>query len=144
MGSQERRRLAASGGRSAGRVKTSPRTSPRSPTISPRAPAIATATAAAAAAARMLDDDTNSSAVASARSLESDYPCPYDPSPMTSPSTLFRWRGGAAAGTVHLFIAHDNPQVGGCALSRPPVQTPYRGPVSRPPVCVNPVSNRSG
>jgi len=137
MGSQERRRL---GGRTATATSTATATTSRVPprintNTNASRPEASDDGAGLVLPAEADVESPTAEAAAAARSLEADYADAPVASEHASPCAPFMWQAAAAAtGAVYLFIAHDNPQVGGCALSSPLVKAPYLDRLSRPPI----------
>ena len=116
MGSQERRRLASGGRSSTTNVRISPRL------ISPRTGTPPTPTSLAVRT--NTEDDHHYHRLGGVGSMDMESDEIYrinDTSPLLSvpsSSSLFKWQNSSSSGSVYLFIAHDNPQVGATVATR--------------------------
>ena len=116
MGSQERRRLASGGRSNTTNVRISPRL------ISPRNDTPPTPTSLAATTISEEDHHYRHLGDVGSMEMENDdvYCIGGISAPLTVPSSSssFKWQTSSNSGTVYLFIAHDNPQVGATVATR--------------------------
>ena len=116
MGSQERRRLASGGRSSTTNVRISPRL------ISPRNGTPPTPTSLAATINSEEEPQYHHLGDDGSLDMENDeiYRIDRTSPPLTAPSSSssFKWHNASNNGTVYLFIAHDNPQVGATVATR--------------------------